>query len=151
MQAVAPKGFKIHYDLTMGGTDDHMFELLEKMAQYPIAGCFEDPLEPNDIDGYADLRKRVKLPVVLHHTPMQATYSVLRRAADIYMLGHAKIGVAMRRAGLFAAANVPFMLQNVGGHITRAMTTHMQAAFKTASFHFHGDAETWKSTSSKSA
>ena len=145
MQAVAPKGFKIHYDLTMGGTGDHMFELLEKMAQYAIAGCFEDPLEPNDIDGYAELRKRVKLPVILHHTPMQATYSVLRRAADIYMLGHAKIGVAMRRAGLFAAANVPFMVQNVGGYITRAMSTHMQAAFKAASFHFHGDAETWKS------
>ncbi len=61
------------------------------------------------------------------------------------MLGHAKIGVAIRRAGLFAAANVPFMVQNVGGYITRAMSTHMQAAFKTASFHFHGDAETWKS------
>ena len=145
MQAVAPKGFKIHYDLTMGGTDDHMFELLEKLARHPIAGCFEDPFEPNDLDSYADLRKRVKLPVVLHHFPMLATYSVLRRVADIYMLGHYKIGVAIRRAGLFAAANVPFMVQNVGGQITRAMSTHMQAAFKTASFHFHGDAETWKS------
>jgi L-alanine-DL-glutamate epimerase-like enolase superfamily enzyme len=145
MQAVAPKGFKIHYDLTMGGTDDHMFDLLERMARYPIAGCLEDPLPPRDIDGYAELRKRVKLPVVLHHVPLGATYSVLRQAADIYMLGHAKIGVAMRRAGLFDAADVPFMLQNVGGHITRSMTTHMQAAFKTASFHFHCDAETWKS------
>ena len=145
MQAVAPKGFKVHYDLTMGGSDDHMFDLLEKLARYPIAGCFEDPFEPNDLDSYADLRKRVKLPVVLHHFPMLATYSVLRRVADIYMLGHYKIGVAMRRAGLFAAANVPFMVQNVGGQITRAMSTHMQAAFKTASFHFHGDAETWKS------
>lgn len=51
----------------------------------------------------------------------------------------------MRWTGLFAAANLPFMLQNVGGHITRTMTTHMQSAFKTASFHFHCDAETWKS------
>ena len=67
------------------------------------------------------------------------------RAADVYMLGHAKIGEVMRRAGLFAAANIPFMIQNVGGHITRAMTVHMQAAFPTANFHFHGDAETWKS------
>ncbi len=145
MQAVVPPGFKIHFDFTMGGTDDHMFNLLERMAEYPISGCFEDPLEPNEIDGYAELRKRVKLPVVLHHVPMGATYTVLRRAADIYMLGHYKIGTAIRRAGLFAAAGVPFMLQNVGGYISRSMTTHMQAAFKTASFHFHGDAETWKS------
>ena len=42
-------------------------------------------------------------------------------AADAYMLGHSKIGDAMRRAGLFAAGNLPFMLQNVGGAITRAM------------------------------
>ena len=39
MQKVAPEGFKVHYDFTMHGTDDHMFELLEKLAQYRIAGC----------------------------------------------------------------------------------------------------------------
>ena len=54
--------------------------------------------------------------------------------ADIYMLGHAKIGDAMRRAGLFAAAGKPFMLQNVGGAITRAMVVHMMAAAPTATF-----------------
>ena len=121
MQAVAPPGFKIHYDFTMHGTDDHMPELVEKLAAYPIAGCFEDPLPPGDIEGYIDLRKRAKRPIVLHHFPLGATYEVLMEPADIYMLGHAKIGDAMRRAGLFAAAGKPFMLQNVGGAITRAM------------------------------
>ena len=32
MEKVAPEGFKIHYDLTMGGTDDHIPELLEKLS-----------------------------------------------------------------------------------------------------------------------
>ena len=145
MQAVAPEGFKIQFDLTMGGTDDHMPDLLERMAKYPISGSFEDPLIEKDIEGYAELRKRVRLPVLLHHSPLGATFEVLRRPADGYILGHAKIGVAMRRAGLFAAANLPFLLQNVGGQITRSMTTHMHAAFKTASLHFNCDAETWKS------
>lgn len=145
MQAVAPEGFKIHYDFTMGGTDDHMFELLEKLAEYPIAGCFEDPLPGEDIRGYIELRRRSRLPIVLHHFPMGATYEVLMRPADAYMLGHQKIGDAIRRAGLFAASNHPFMLQNVGGNITRAMTTHMMAAFPTATFHFFSDTETWKS------
>ena len=58
--------------------------------------------------------------------------------------------MAIRRAGLFEAANVPFMLQNVGGDITRAMTTHMQAAFPTASFHFISTSERWKSDVVKS-
>ena len=64
-------------------------------------------------------------------------------AADAYMLGHSRIGDAARRAGLFAAGGIPFMLQNVGGDITRAMTCHMMAAFPTASFHFFSDCETW--------
>jgi L-alanine-DL-glutamate epimerase-like enolase superfamily enzyme len=145
MQAVAPKDFKIHYDITMGGTEDHMFDLLERLAEYPIAGCFEDPLEPNEIDGYIELRKRVKIPVVLHHSAMRFTYSVLHRAADAYMMGHHRIGKAMRSAGLFEAAEMPFMLQNVGGNMTRAMTTHMQSAFKAASFHFIDSSEQWKS------
>ncbi|MCZ6679218.1 MAG: mandelate racemase/muconate lactonizing enzyme family protein [Candidatus Poribacteria bacterium] len=145
MQTAAPEGFKIHYDFTMHGTDDHIFELLDKLSQYPIAGCFEDPLPGEDIQGYIELRKRCRLPIVLHHFPMGATYEVLMQPADAYMLGHSKIGDAIRRAGLFAANNSPFMLQNVGGTITRTMTTHMMSAFPTGTFHFFGDTETWKS------
>ena len=98
-----------------------------------------------DIEGYIELRQRLKLPIVLHHAPLGHSYEVLMKMADIHMLGHAKIGYTMQRAGLFAASNIPFMLQNVGGDITRAMTTHMMAAFPTGSFHFFSDAETWKS------
>ncbi len=135
MQKVAPKGFRIHYDFTMHGTEDHMPGLLEKLSGYEIAGCFEDPLEPGDIDGYVDLRKRSRLPIVLHHFPMQATHEIFHRPADAYMLGHFKIGDVIRKAGLFAAGNYPFMMQNSGSDITRAMTIHMMAAFPSATFH----------------
>ena len=145
MQEVAPRGFRIHYDFTNHGTDDHMPDLLEKLSAYEIAGCFEDPLPGADIEGFAALRQRTRLPIVLHHYPTEATYEVFRRPADAYMLGYMKIGEAVRRAGLFAAADTPFMMQNVGGHITRAMTTHMMAAFPSANFHLMCDAETWKS------
>jgi L-alanine-DL-glutamate epimerase-like enolase superfamily enzyme len=144
MQAVAPEGFKIHFDFTMYGTDDHVPDLLARMAGYRIAGCFEDPLNEKDLQGYAELRKRARLPIVSHHSPLGATQEVLLRTADVYMLGHAKIGDVIRHSGLFAAAGLPFMIQNVGGHITRAMTVHMQAAFPTATFHFHSDAETFR-------
>ena len=145
MQEVAPRGFRIHYDFTNHGTDDHMPDLLERLSAYEIAGCFEDPLPGADIEGFAALRQRTRLPIVLHHYPTEATYEVFRRPADAYMLGYMKIGEAARRAGLFAAADTPFMMQNVGGHITRAMTTHMMAAFPSANFHLMCDAETWKS------
>ena len=143
MQAVAPPGFRIHYDFSMHGTDDHMPDLLQRLEQYPIAGCFEDALPAQDVQGYMELRTRTRLPSVLHHCPLGATYEVLLGAADIYMLGHARIGDAISKAGLFAAGNIPFMLQNVGGNITRAMTSQMMAAFPSANFHFFSDCETW--------
>ena len=144
MQRVAPKGFRIQFDLTSGGTNDNTQQLLEEIGQSPIAGAFEDPMATKDIDAYITLREHCRLPILLHHSPLQFTFDVLRKAADGYILGHQKIGVAMRRAGLMEAANAPFMLQNVGGLITRTMTTHMQSAFPTAYLHTHSDAETWK-------
>ena len=59
MSAAAPPGFRVHYDFTMHGTDDHMPDLLERLARYPIAGCFEDPLPGEDLDGYIELRQRL--------------------------------------------------------------------------------------------
>ncbi len=145
MEEVAPEGFKIHYDFTMHGTDDHMPELLAQLAQYRIAGCFEDPLPGEDLQGYIDLRRRIDKTIVLHHFPMRGTHEVYMRPADAYMLGHYTIGEAAHRAGLFAAGNVPFMLQNTGGNITRAMTVHMMAAFPSATLHLINAKEIWKS------
>ena len=145
MQSVAPKGFRIHFDITMGGTNDHTFELLEKISKFPIAGCFEDPLPEKDIEGYVELRQKCRLPIIYHHAPLGAGFETQRRGADGYILGHARIGDAIRRAGLFAQLETPFSLQNVGGTIIRALNVHMQAAFKTATLHFNSDTETWKS------
>ncbi|MFA6111671.1 MAG: enolase C-terminal domain-like protein [Candidatus Latescibacterota bacterium] len=151
MEAVAPAGFRVQYDFTMGGTTDPMPALLERLADSPIAGCFEDPLPSRDIEGYRELRQRSRLPIVLHHAPLGAGFEVLMRIADAYILGHSRIGDAIRRAGLFAAGEIPFTLQNVGGTITRAMTTHMMAAFPSATFHFHSDTEIWRTDVTREA
>lgn len=143
MEQVAPRGFKIHHDLTMGGTDDHLPELLEQIARFEIAGGFEDPLPEKDIEGYAELRARTRLPIWYHHAPLGVGFEAQRRAVDGFILGHARIGEAIRRAGLLAQLEIPFSLQNVGGTITRAMTIHMQAAFKTAWLHCNNDTESW--------
>jgi galactonate dehydratase len=145
IQAVVPPDFRLHYDFTMHGTTDHMPDLLETLAAYPVAGCFEDPLPGEDIDGYVELRRRSRLPIVLHHFPSRATYEVFHRPGDAYMLGHYVIGDAVRRAGLFAADDSPFMLQNVGGTITRAMIAHMMVAFPSATLHSVSASETWRS------
>jgi hypothetical protein len=114
------------------------------LAKYPVAGCFEDAMNAGDTEGSIELRKRIPLPIVRHQGPLQRTFEVLMGAGDVYMFGGPP-GTAIGKAGLFAAGNIPFMLQNVGGYITRTMTTHQMAAFPTANFHFFSDCETWKS------
>jgi hypothetical protein len=52
------------------------------------------------------------------------------------LVDNAALAVAVI-AGLFAAARRPFMLQNVGGAITRAMVVHLMSAFPTATFKCH--------------
>jgi len=143
MQAVAPKGFKIHHDFTMAGSNDHVFELLQKIERFPIAGAFEDPLPERDIKGYAELRAKCRLPILYHHSPLGAGFETQHRAADGYILGNSSIGAVLRHAGLFAMLETPFSWQNGGGTITRAMTLHMQAACKTAYLHFNNDTESW--------
>ena len=143
-EAVAPPGFRVHFDFTGGGTDDHMVDLLTRLQEYPIAGCFEDPIDEKDITGSIELRQRIRLPIVRHRAALECTYEVLMGAGDAYIRGHQLIGVAARQAGLFAAGNIPFMLQNVGTTISRAMTTHMMAAFPSATLHFVTCTEIWK-------
>ena len=134
MQEVAPPGFQIHYDFTHQGNlgpqsrgiTDHMPELLERLAEFPVAGCFEDVVWAQDYRSWQELRSRAKRPLVMHGAPSGPPFhEVMHQPADAYMLGHSKIGDAVRRAGLMAGAGVPFMLQNTGGAITRAMVLHM--------------------------
>ena len=51
------------------------------------------------------------------------------RMGDFYMLGHGLIGTNAKKAGVFEAAKAPFMMQNTGGAITRAMNAHMSSVF----------------------
>lgn len=144
MQQVAPRGFKLHFDHTRGGTDDHVFELLEKISRFPIAGCFEDPMVSADLLGYADLRAKCRLPILYHHSPLGSGPETQFRAVDGYILGAGPIGYQIRHAGLFQLLNIPFSMQCPGGMILRAMAIHLHAAFKAATQHFNTDTETWK-------
>eukprot|EP01051_Picozoa_sp_SAG22_P014114 SAG22_NODE_1668_length_3850_cov_3.516662_6_plen_185_part_00 len=66
---------------------------------------------------------------------MQTVELTQNRPGDFYMMGHWAYGVVARKAGVFEALGVPFMLQNAGGALTRRMVSSMMAVFPTATFH----------------
>ena len=143
MQEVAPPGFKIHYDVNWDNTVAHIVELDRELSQFPVAGLIEDPLRTFDMEGYKLLRQKCVLPVVFHHMPLGGREAMMG-VADGYMMGHAPVGKVVTRAGLFEAANVPFMMQNVGLNITRALVIHMAAAFEMAFLHHVTDTFAWQ-------
>jgi L-alanine-DL-glutamate epimerase-like enolase superfamily enzyme len=143
MQEVAPPGLKIHYDMNFDSTVGHVITVTRALAQFPVAGLIEDPLPGYDLEGHKILRQKCALPIVIHHLALGGREALID-LADGYMLGHSSVGNAIGRAGLFDAANVPFMLQNVGGNITRAMVVHMAAAFRMATMHHMTDTFAWE-------
>lgn len=134
MQAVAPEGFRLHYDVNMDNTVEHVLHLARRLVEYPVAGLIEDPLRTHDFEGLKLLRQKCPLPIIFHHLPLHGR-EALMGLADGYMLGHSPVGQVVRAAGAFEAANTPFMTQNVGGSITRALIVHMAAAHEMATLH----------------
>jgi L-alanine-DL-glutamate epimerase-like enolase superfamily enzyme len=143
MQEVAPRGFKVHYDVNIDNTVDHIIEIAKELSQFPVAGLIEDPLRGFDLEGYKQLRQKCALPIVIHHFPLGGR-EALTGLADGYMLGHHPVGLVVQRAGLFEAANVPFMMQNGGGNITLAFVAHMAAAFERATLHHVTGTNLWE-------
>ena len=134
IQEVVPQGFKLHYDVNFDNTVDQILTLARELARFPVAGMIEDPLRTHDMEGHKLLRAKCPLPIIFHHCPLGGREAMMG-IADGYMLGHAPVRHTIRRAGLFEAANVPFMTQNNGGNITLAMVVHMAAAFERATLH----------------
>ena len=143
MEEVAPRGFKVHYDVNFDNSVDQIVSIAQELSRFRVAGLIEDPLRTFDIEGHKLLRAKCALPIVFHHLPLGGR-EALMGLADGYMLGHAPVGDVVRRAGLFEAANVPFMMQNVGGNITRAFVAHMAAAFDQATLHHVTATDLWE-------
>ena len=142
MQEVAPAGFKIHYDLNSDNTAEHVLELARELEKFPVAGALEDPVRNYDFGGYRLLREKSPLPIYFHHTPIGGKESLLE-LADGYMIGHSPVGLVISQSGLYEAANVQFMMQNVGGNTMRAMVAHMAAVFPLATLHHFNDCHIW--------
>jgi len=142
MQKFVPTGFKVHYDLNFDNTVEHVLELARELAKFPVAGAIEDPIQNHDFEGYRLLRQKSPLPIYFHHLPLGGREALLG-LADGFMLGHDTVGNTIQRAGLFEAANVPFMMQNVGGNITRSFVAHMAAVFPMATLHHVNCSNLW--------
>ena len=140
MQAVAPPGFKVHYDFNMNSDRRRIEPVLDALKEFPIVGRVEDPIntaKPGDWRHFCD---KYDFPIVAHHAPVDY---IVRGLADGYMAGHAPIGHAIRIAGVAEHVEKPLMLQNAGTYINQAFQAHAVAVFRTATMDQVNLAELW--------
>ncbi|MFP6619938.1 MAG: enolase C-terminal domain-like protein [Pirellulaceae bacterium] len=129
MQAVAPRGFQVHYDFNANALLDDILPLLKQLETFPVAGRFEDPIVASDQEGWKKIRQQIKRPILGHHVPLDFIRAGL---LDGYMAGHAPIGMAMKVAALAEETRVPIMLQQCGGTLNQAFLAHEASVFPAA-------------------
>ncbi len=140
MQKVAPPWFRVHFDLNANSHYEAVAPVLRELEKFPIAGRVEDPISAEDRDGWRLIRERSRLPIIVHHGPLDL---LVERRCDGAIAGHAPIGHAMKVAAVAEQMNLPFMLQQCGGTINQAFLAHEAAVFRMATLDHFSLAHLW--------
>jgi len=130
----APPEFRMHYDFNHNRSLATVLPLLRELEQGRAVACVEDPLRPNDVEGWRLLRRQLRLPIVMHPTPLGGLHEIHLDMADAYMLG-GQIGSTLRRGGALAAANTAAVVQLTGGTLTKALAMHLSAVLPAPVLH----------------
>jgi L-alanine-DL-glutamate epimerase-like enolase superfamily enzyme len=124
----------MHYDFNHNRSLATVLPLLRELEQSPTVGWVEDPLRPGDVEGWRQLRQQVRLPIIMHPTPLGGLAEIRLGMADAYMLG-GRIGSTLLRGGALAAANAAAVVQITGGTLTKALAMHLAAVLPAPVLH----------------
>ena len=132
----APAGFKLHWDFNHNRSPGVVLPILAEMERdhSHIVGFIEDPLPWQDVDGWARLRAKSKIPLIMHVPQLGGIQEVMAGAADIYMTGGG-IGRTLQDGFAYGRANVQVLIQQSGGALMKALTLHQAAVLPTATAH----------------
>ena len=134
-EAVAPDGFKIHYDFNHNRTLGAVLPVIAELERnHPIVAWIEDPLIRYDIEGWRALRQKTRIPIIMHGTPLGGMQEYKHGMADAYMIGGSMFDT-MSAGFALARANLQVILQHESGALGKAMAMHMAAVLPTHTAH----------------
>jgi L-alanine-DL-glutamate epimerase-like enolase superfamily enzyme len=134
-EAVAPDGFKIHYDFNHGRSLGAVLPVVAELERnHPIVAWIEDPLIRYDIEGWRALRQKTRIPIIMHGTPMGGMQEYKHDMADAYMIGGSMFDT-MSAGFALGRANLQVILQHESGTLGKAMAMHMAAVLPTHTAH----------------
>ena len=132
---VAPEGFKIHYDFNHNRTLAAVLPIIAELERnHPIVGYIEDPMVKTDLDGWRNLRRQTRIPIIMHGTPLGGMQEMMQGLADIYMIG-GSMADTLATGFAFGKANIQVLLQFEGGTLGKAMAMHMASVLPAHTAH----------------
>lgn len=135
-EAVAPDGFRLHYDFNGNRTLAAALPLVKQLEQHEIVGYIEDPFPKHDRDAWCRLREQTDLPL-LFHVPFghRGLAELTAGVADVFLFSGVSVGDTLMSGFACARANVQMLLQLTGGTLSKALALHMAAVLPTATGH----------------
>ena len=134
-EAVAPEGFRIHYDFNHNRSLGAVLPIIAELERnHPIVGYIEDPILKGDVEGWAAIRRKSRIPIIMHGTPQGGVLEYRQDLADIYMIG-GTMYETMTTGWALGRANIQVILQHESGTLGKAMAMHMAAVLPSHSAH----------------
>jgi L-alanine-DL-glutamate epimerase-like enolase superfamily enzyme len=124
---VLPSHFRVHYDLNHNRTRNEVIHIVHELAASPIVGVIEDPLVPEDLEGWRLLRTQLSVPILMHVPRLGGGPEILSGCADLLMIGEMGIGTSIKRGYAASVANLSTVIQLTGGTLSKAMAMHLGA------------------------
>ncbi len=142
-------GIELGFDLNGAYSLPTAIRTLQQMEPYSPAHI-EEPIPGNDLDGMADLRKRVRIPIEAHlssgpNTMEYVASLVQKRAADILHLNPIQVGgllEAKRLCALADAAGIPVTCQSSCAELGPSNALLLHWITSTPSFTMSNDSST---------
>ncbi|MBI2501666.1 MAG: hypothetical protein HYW07_00330 [Candidatus Latescibacteria bacterium] len=127
VEEVAPPGFRMHYDFNHNRPLASVARIIHELEKSRVVGFIEDPVYPNDIEGWRLLRQRTSLPLIMHVPRLGGGPEIMHGCADLYMIGEGGMGKALRLGFACAETNASTVIQMTGGTLCKAMALHLGA------------------------
>jgi L-alanine-DL-glutamate epimerase-like enolase superfamily enzyme len=129
---VVPDGFKCDIDFNgFMNNASNAIPVLRELDAFDHVAFYETPIWQHDVDGYRQIRSRVKRPIATHWGDPPVATALVENVCDGFILG-GRVNEVRAWAAVAAAFNKPFWLQMWGTSIRTAYAVHLGAVLSHA-------------------
>lgn len=120
-----PSWFKLDVDFNSFMINSgNAIPILRELDAFENVAFYESPIWQHDVDGYKQIRSRVKRPISMHWGSPPMPTALCENVCDGYVMG-GRLNEMRGNGALLATFNKPFWLQLVGTSIVTAFGVHL--------------------------